>query len=239
MATDSEQGPLRRFYNKVSVAPAEGGAVVIHLDGRPVRTPQRETLAVPPSLGETLAEEWRSQGEHIDPTTMPLTRLANTAIDGVAWRRQAVRGDIAAMAETDLVVYRADWPAGLVERQKAAWDPIVAHAERRFGLRIVLAEGVMPVSQDERLQQGVEAALGDDPLRLAALHQLTTLTGSALTVLAHIDGAIDFETAWAIAHVDEDWNIKEWGEDAEAAARRALRKRDAALAATVLAATAG
>jgi len=226
--------PLRRFYSKARAGEPQGGLSPVLLDGRPVRTPAKALLATRPAIAERIAAEWAAQGETVDPLAMPLTRLANTAIDGVAGAIEPVKEDIAAIAGNDMILYRADWPEGLVARQRAHWDPVVDDAERRFGLRLVLTEGVMPVRQDDRLEPAVRAALPAEPLELAAMHQLTTLTGSAFIAVACRAGALSFEAAWAAAHVDEDWNIKAWGEDAEAAARRAARRRDAEAAATVL-----
>jgi chaperone required for assembly of F1-ATPase len=231
----SQVQPLKRFYAEATVARPEKGAAPVLLDGRPVRTPAKALLAAPPPVAERIAAEWNAQGETIDPTSMPLTRLANTAIDGVSAAVPAVQEDVAAIACNDLVLYRADRPEGLVARQRAAWDPVVQDAEDRFGVRLVLTEGVMPISQSPDLGPAVRRSLPDDPLSLAALHQLTTLTGSAFLALAVRSRSIAFADAWIAAHVDEDWNIMEWGEDAEAAARRAVRRRDAEAAAFVLA----
>ncbi|RAH97009.1 ATPase [Acuticoccus sediminis] len=226
--------PIRRFYKEATVAPHAGGEARILLDNRPVRTPAKAHLAAPPSIAERIAAEWNAQGDYILPISMPMTRLANTAIDGVTAALDPVKDDIAKMAQSDLVMYRADFPAGLVAEQKAHWDPVVAFAEDALGVRIMLAEGIMPVEQDPRLSEGVRRRLPATPLPLAAFHQLTTLTGSALTTLAFTEALLDFERAWQVAHVDEDWNIREWGEDAEAAARRAQRRKDAEAAAFVL-----
>ena len=226
--------PIRRFYKEATVDAAEGNAARVLIDGRPIRTPAKAHLAAPPAVAERIAAEWNAQGEHILPITMPMTRLVNTAIDGVATALEPVKDDIARMAHNDLVMYRADYPEGLVAAQKALWDPVVAHAERLLAVRIVLVEGVMPAEQDPRLAAAVRARLPRDPLALAAFHQLTTLTGSALAALAFAGRALDFETLWRTAHVDEDWNIDAWGEDAEAAERRAQRRRDAEAAAFVL-----
>ena len=199
-----------------------------------MRTPAKAHLSAPPPVAARIAAEWNAQGEHILPITMPMTRLVNTAIDGVAAAVDPVREDIAQMATNDLVMYRADFPAGLVAEQRALWDPVVTIAERLLGVRIVLVEGIMPADQDPRLAPAVRARLPEAPLPIAAFHQLTTLTGSALTALAFAEAAIDFNTLWRTAHVDEDWNIKAWGVDAEAADRRAQRRRDAEAAAFVL-----
>ncbi|WP_108659010.1 ATP12 family protein [Acuticoccus kandeliae] len=226
--------PLKRFYREARAELTADGSARILLDGRAVRTPARAHLAAHPAIAEAIAAEWNAQGDTIQPMSMPLTRLLNTAIDGVSQAAGPVKEDIVAVAGNDLVYYRADSPAGLVANQRTHWDPVVAGAERRFGVRIILAEGIMPVNQDQRLTDAVRASLPDAPAPLAALHQLTTLTGSALLALAIAAGELAFDDAWTAAHVDEDWNIREWGEDAEAAARRAARKRDAAAAAFVL-----
>lgn len=229
----TEPEPLKRFYQSAGVGETGEGATVL-LDGRPIRTPARAVLAVPHPVAERIAAEWNAQDDVIRPLTMPLTRLANSAIDGVSTAIEDVQGDIAEIAGNDLVFYRADWPAGLVAAQRARWDPLVRYGEERTGVRLVLAAGVMPVSQDPRFAEAIRASLPAEPLPLAALHQLTTLTGSALAALASADGTLSFEEAWAAAYVDEDWNVAEWGEDAEATARRAARSRDAEAAHFVL-----
>jgi len=227
----------KRFYKSAEAIEAESG-FELRLDGRSARTPARRALAVPrPEQGERLAAEWNAQGEHIDPATMPFTRLANVAIDGVADEMAAVRAQVAEYAGTDLVFYRAGEPDELVSRQRALWDPVLAWAEGRFGARFSLVEGVMPVSQPEEALLAVAASLEDvdEPLRLAALHTVTTLTGSALIALALAEGALDADTAWAAAHVDEDFNISQWGEDFEARRRREARHTEFSASAFVLA----
>ena len=219
----------KRFYTAVTVVAAEGGGFAVELDGRGLRTPLRRKLVVPTqALATLLAGEWEAQKERVDPATMPLTRLANTVIDGIADDPQAVRADLAGYIETDMLFYRAGYPDRLVERQGAAWDPVVADAEQRLGVRFLLAEGVMHVAQSPEaiaaFRRRIEAV--DDPFAIAALHQMTTLTGSALMPLAVAEGWLDADAAWTAAHVDEDWNIELWGSDAEAEARRTARFAD-------------
>ncbi|GAB5375216.1 MAG: ATP12 family chaperone protein [Acuticoccus sp.] len=226
--------PLRRFYDTASVGPAGEDGCSVLLDGRPVRTPARQALAAPAAIADAIAAEWNAQATHIHPLTMPLTRLANTAIDGVANAADAVAEEIVAIAGNDLLAYRADHPEGLVARQEELWDPLAADVARRFGVPLTVTAGIMPVNQDARLLAAVRTALPQAPLALTAVHQLTTLTGSALIAVSVADGRLPFADGWEAAHVEEDWNIREWGEDAEAAARRALRRRDAAAAAFVL-----
>ena len=226
----------RRFYTDVTVA-EEGGGHAIRLDGRPVRTPGKSPLAVPyQALAEAIAEEWRGQGGHIDPRTMPLTKLANTAIDGVARQPQAVIDDVLAHAKADLLCYRASGPEALLEAQARHWDPVVAWAGEALDAPLTLAEGVIHVAQPESSIAALRVAAERlDPFGLAALHVMTALTGSALLALAVVHKRLTPAEAWAAAHVDEDFQISQWGEDAEAKARRAARKRDFDAAARALA----
>ena len=223
------------FYAQAAFADAEGG-FRLTLDGRPANTPARKPLTLPTrALAERIAAEWGAQVEVIDPATMPLTRLVNTAIDGVADRHEAVADDLAAYAGTDLVAYRAGEPERLVQAQGAAWDPVIAWAHDALGVRLILSEGVMHVTQPETTVAALREAIHAmrDPFQLAALHTLTTLTGSLLIGLAVLRGRLTPDEAWAAAHVDETYQADVWGRDEEAEARRALRKVEFEAAATV------
>jgi chaperone required for assembly of F1-ATPase len=225
-----------RFYKDVSVKDEERGGASLQLDGKPVRTPGKAALTLPArALAEAIAAEWRAQGERIDPSTMPLTRLANSAIDGVVGREQAVADDIARHVGSDLVCYRAEGPKALVEAQRVHWDPVLAFARDELKAPLILSEGVVHVAQPEasltRIRQEIE---GLDPFSLAALHVMTALTGSALLALAVLRGKLTPEQAWQAAHVDEDFQISQWGEDAEAKARHEARWRDFHAAARLL-----
>lgn len=217
----------RRFYDDARLAIAEGGHSVL-LDGKPARTPGRLPLALPSrELAEAVAGEWREQGETIDAATMPLTRLANSTIDGVIPRSAEVAGDAARYATSDLICYRAEYPAGLVVLQKRHWDPVLAWIARELGLQFRTGVGIGHVAQPEATLREVErivAALA--PFPLAALHSMTTLMGSVLLALVHARGGLSMDATWEAAHVDEDWQISQWGADAEAAARRIARRRD-------------
>lgn len=225
----------KRFYKAVD-AKNTGGGTGLALDGKPVRTPGKAPLTLPtPALAEAIAEEWRTQGERIDPQSMPLTRLANSAIDGVAGREQAVIDDMLAFAASDLLCYRAEGPRGLTEVQAKYWDPVLAWAREALGAPMVLSEGVVHVAQPEAsLARLREQLNGHDAFSLAALHVLTSLSGSALLALAVALGRLTPEEAWQAAHVDEDFQISQWGEDEEAKARRENRWRDFAAAARML-----
>ncbi|MFC7052684.1 ATP12 family chaperone protein [Hansschlegelia quercus] len=215
----------KRFY-KAAEALEKDGLFAIALDGKTARTPARALLAMKARpLAEAVAAEWQAQEERIDPSTMPLTRLANVAIDGVAKEAAAVAAEIVRYAGSDLVCYRADTPDRLVARQATHWDPVLAFARDTLGARFVLAEGVMFVEQPAEALEAVSLAVPrDDAFTLAALSTLTTLTGSALVALALHRGHLSADSAWAAATVDEDWSAEIWGHDAEAAARQAFRR---------------
>jgi chaperone required for assembly of F1-ATPase len=224
----------RRFYTSADVIDGERGFEVI-LDGRPIRTPARHPLAFPnKALAEAAAAEWNAQGEFIEPEHMPLTRLANTIIDGVVAAPDAVAAEVAKYLGSDLLFYRADGPERLVARQKQLWDPVLKWAQDKLGARFVTGAGVMPLLEPEQALLAARAAIPREAWRLGAVHAVTTLTGSALLALALAYDAISCEAAWAAAHVDEDWNIELWGEDAVAAERRALRYAEMQAAAKVL-----
>lgn len=218
----------KRFYKEVAVDDAPDG-FLIRLDGRELKTPSRGLFHLPSrELAEAAAREWDAQTTHIDPGAMPLTRILNTALDGVIHVKDEVRQEILAYGGTDLLCYRADSPQGLVDAQNAAWSPYLAWIEKAHGARFVLAEGVMHVEQPEEttsILAGLLASL-DSAIVLSGLHVVTGLTGSLVLSLAVLEGEARPDDAWTAAHVDEDWNISQWGEDAEATRRRAARKAE-------------
>jgi chaperone required for assembly of F1-ATPase len=219
----------KRFYNTASVEKtSRGPGYAVLLDGRAVRTPKKQPLVVPTkALAEAIAAEWQAQGANIDPSTMPLSKLAITTIDGVAANAAAVADDIVKFAGSDLLSYRAEAPAELAVRQAHAWDPILRWADKELGAEFETGAGVMPIAQSRQAVDKIAAAVAPfEPFALAALHVMTTLTGSALLALAHAKGRLSAAEAWAAAHVDEDWQIARWGEDMEAAARRARRRAE-------------
>ncbi|MBE7201850.1 MAG: ATPase [Parafilimonas terrae] len=227
----------RRFYEQAGFTEDPHG-FRLTLDGRPANTPARNPLRLPTrALAERIAAEWAAQDTQIDPARMPLTRLANTAIDGVAPRLDAVAADLCAYAGTDLVAYRAGDPERLVAAQAAAWDPILDWARETFGARVILSEGVMHVTQPADTVRALSAAVEavTDPFQLAGLHTLTTLTGSLLIALAVLKGHLAPAEAWAAAHVDETYQAEVWGRDAEAEARLMVRRAEFDAAAEIVA----
>jgi chaperone required for assembly of F1-ATPase len=224
----------RRFYDHAGVVEGPDG-FAITLDDKPVRTPSGRPLVAPNrDIADGIVAEWDAQQETIDPLTMPLTRFANSVIDAVVDRIEAVTDDIAKYFGSDLLFYRAGHPEALVAREAAHWDPVVFWAADALGAHFILAEGIVHVRQPDSAIAAARAVLPTDPWSIAALHVVTTLTGSALLALALMRGVIDQDQAWAAAHVDEDWNIEKWGVDEEIAARRAARLVDFRAAAGIL-----
>jgi chaperone required for assembly of F1-ATPase len=222
----------KRFYKEVgtreAAAPVAPDAphYEITLDGRPMRTPAKKVFQVPgDELATAVADEWAAQETLIDPRTMPLTRLSNVVIDGVVDKPEALREEIAAYVMNDLVCYRADGPSGLIDLQARHWNGALDWAESELGARPALATGIMPVDQPDALRDGMHRAIAPlSPFALAAVHVITTMTGSALFAAMLVAGAIGEDELWTAAHVDEDWQITQWGKDAEAAERRAKRR---------------
>jgi chaperone required for assembly of F1-ATPase len=224
----------RRFYAAAGVGEEPGGFPIL-LDQRCARTPGRQSLRLPTrALAEAVAAEWDAQGEVIDPARMPLTRLANTIIDGVAATSGPVAAEITRYLRSDLLCYRAEAPEGLVARQSQLWNPVLDWARESLHARFVLSQGVTYVQQPDAAIAQAARAIPADPWQLGAAHAMCTLTGSALLALAVLYGRLTAGEAWTAAHVDEDWNMELWGRDALALERRAFRQAEMEAAATVL-----
>ena len=231
--------PVRRFYKAVEVGEADGRHALM-LDGRRARTPGRNPVsAASRALMLEVAAEWQRQSEIIDPAAMPLTRLLNSAIDGVAHTMAETRADILGYAGSDLICYRADEPETLAARQAQAFDPVLRWAAESLGARFNVTAAVMHVAQPPEALAAIGAALDayNDPVALAALSVMTTLTGSVVLALAVARGFLSADAAWRAAHVDEDFQAERWGEDAEAKARREARWREFEAAAMAVALT--
>jgi chaperone required for assembly of F1-ATPase len=239
-ARRSARAPQRkRFYKEAAVADADG-AFSITLDGRPIRTPSGRTVTVPNAeIAHAVAREWQAQGETIDPLTMPLTRFANSVVEAVVDRVDLVADDIAKYLQSDLLFYRAGHPEALVAREAEHWDPVLFWAADTLSAHFILAQGVVHARQPATAVAAARAALPADPWSVAALHVVTTLTGSALLALALEHGVLDADQVWAAAHVDEDWNAEHWGADDEALRARAARLVDFRAAVQILKAIEG
>lgn len=226
---------MKRFWKSTQAVEKDGGWCV-ELDGRPLRTPARELLSVPtPRMAEAIAAEWDGVGEQIDPRDMPLTGLANAAVDRVEPDKQAFARGLAKYAEADLAYYRAEGPRGLIERQAEHWDDLLAWGRRRFDVDFRTTSGLLHVDQPagtvQRLAHAVNAL---DSYRLAGLSPLITIGGSLLAALGVLEEAFTPEHAWEAVSVDERWQLEQWGSDEEAETALANRERDFLAAAQFL-----
>ena len=213
---------MKRFYKSVSVAPVDGSFAVL-LDGKPIQTPARTKLVLPrEALAQAIAAEWDSQGEEVIATTMPLLRLANTVIDGVAAHRADVIAAILRFGENDLLCYRAHQPPQLAERQRAGWDPLIDWVQQRYGAQMTVAIGLGHIDQTPETLAALRQALESlDPFTLGSLHVIASITGSLVLALAVADGFTTGTDAFALSRIDESYQAEKWGEDAEAAKRAA------------------
>ncbi|MCB1882647.1 MAG: ATPase [Geminicoccaceae bacterium] len=224
---------MKRFYEKVSTAPAEGGGFAVLLDGRPVRTPAKAPLLVPTlKLAEALAEEWRAQGGTVEPSSMPLNRLAASTVDLFPARLGDARREVVAYATTDLLCYRTPFPPDLAARQRAAWDPWLAWARAALGAALIATDGLAPVGQPKEALAALAATVeGLDPWRLMGLHAATRLAGSLVLGLAVAQGRLVPDAAFDAAFLEELYEIEAWGlTDAQARRHAALRAEFAAVA---------
>ena len=218
---------MRRFWKSAEVVEA-GEEFGITLDGRAVKTPARADLRVPTgALAAAIAAEWNECGETVDPRTMPLTGLANAAIDRVAPDKDGFAGGIARYGESDLTCYRAEGPDALVERQAESWDALLAWARRRYDVDFACVSGVMHVPQpDETVRKLGHAVATLDAFRLAGLAPLVTIGGSLVAGLAVLEEMMPAEDAWEAVSLDERWQLEQWGDDPEARAALDARRSD-------------
>ena len=226
---------MKRFWKEAAAARSgEGWGVA--LDGRPVRTPARVLLEVPSeALAQAIADEWADVGDALDPRQLPLTGLANAAIDRVAPDREAFVSNLAHYAQGDLACYRAEGTSALVARQEESWDALLGWARRRFDVDFCTTTGVIDVDQPAATVERLSHALAVlDPFRLAGLSPLVTIGGSLLAALAVLEEALTPDGAWAVVTVDDRWQFEQWGADAEALAAIENRRQDFLAAARFL-----
>lgn len=221
----SEWAP-KRFWKTATAVPA-GAGFTVHLDSRPVRTPAKAALVVPTqAVAEAIALEWDAQQGVLRPDTMPLTRMANSAIDKVAVLHPQVVAEVAGFGGSDLLCYRADAPEDLVTRQQQGWDPLLDWAADQLQAPLARTAGVMHVAQpDASLHRLAALVAAQNAFRLTALHDLVAITGSLILGLAITQGRLSADEAWALARIDEDFQSEQWGIDDEAAEHAAFRRR--------------
>lgn len=228
---------MKRFYKTVAVAPVDdGNGHEIHLDGRPVRTPLRNALQVPgEALASAIVDEWDAQEDEIAVDSMPVTRIAATAVDRVRGDRSGYTDQIAAYAETDLVCYRAPAPSGLVVMQSRSWQPLLDWSRETYGADLKVTEGLSPIDQNPEAVGRLRTALDDhDDFELAALSVATAASGSLVIGLALVRERIDARAAYEASQLDESYQNEIWGVDAEAEKRREVLRADLDVAARFL-----
>lgn len=221
--TGRESAPpkQRRVYKTVSTR-EEGAAFAIHLDGKPARTPLRHPLVAPTrSLAQAVAAEWDAQDPHIDPQTMPLTRLLATSIDRIEQQRQAVIAQLVSYVGADVICYRASHPEDLRTRQRNMWQPVLDWLLREHDIAMTSSEGLMPVSQppDVALRLGGTLEAMNDA-RLTVFQACAAATSSLALSLALVSKFLSADEVFAAAFLDEIYQAEKWGEDAAALARR-------------------
>lgn len=227
-------GP-KRFWTDVDVVEVEG-ALSVALDGRAIKTPAKQSFLLPTrALADAVADEWRAQTEVMDPRAMPQTRYVNSVLDGIAPRRAAVVETVAAYGGSDLLCYRAEHPDALIERQNARWDPVLDWSRSEFDAPMMLASGVMPISQPESsLKNLAQAVLAHNNFELTGLHDLVSISGSLVLGLAVSAGRLEVADALALSRLDDDWQIEQWGEDEEASKTAAIKAQEFAEAARLI-----
>ena len=226
----------KRFYKDVTAGPVDGGFVVT-LDGRPVRTPGKKLAVVVPAaaIATAMAEEWAAQGEFIDPATMPMVRLVNSAVESGEEMIPAFREEVIKFAGSDLLLYRAESPRELVSEQELLWDNALTVLARHFGISFQPTMGIIHQAQPKAtLDRLAEVLVGENLLVMTALVSITGLTGSGLLAIGLWNKLFSPDQVWKAAHVDEDYQIAQWGQDEEAADRRAKRRVEFDTAVAVL-----
>jgi chaperone required for assembly of F1-ATPase len=226
---------MKRFWKAAVAVPVDGGSA-IELDGRRIKTPAKAELVVPTAvLADAIAAEWNGCGDDVEPRAMPLTGLANAAIDRIAPDKESFAAGIASYGESDLVCYRAEGPETLVRRQAESWDVLLSWARRRYDVDFTCQPGIMHVPQPrDTVRKLGHAVAALDACQLAGLSLLVTIGGSLIAGLAVLEEMMPAEAAWEAVSLDDRWQLEQWGDDAEALAALDLRRRDFLAAAKFL-----
>ena len=225
----------KRFYTNSGTAVVDGGFSVT-LDGRATRTPGRTPVVVPSAaLAQRMADEWAAQGERINADLMPVVRLVNSALELGSTKLPTLRDEIVKYAGNDLMLYRAESPRELVEAEEALWDAALVKLARHFGVAFQPTIGIVHQPQPPAtLARLAEAVAHDGLLATTALVSITSLTGSGLLAIGLRHGLFTPDEVWTAAHVDEDYNMRLWGEVDDAALRRQKRRSEFDAAVAVL-----
>ncbi len=235
---------FERFYAQASweavppgAAGRAGAGFRVLLDGQAVKTPAKAEMALPTqALAEAIAAEWQAQGEAVESRSLVLTGLAWTAIDRVGPGRERIVDELAGYGAHDLVCYRTETPADLAARQRERWQPLLDWAARALDAPLAVTTGVVSIEQPPAALAALRRAVAArHDFELAALGAAATAAGSLVIALALAEGRIDAAAAFDAAQLDESYQIERWGEDPEAARRRAAIKADLASAARFVA----
>ena len=226
-ATPAKQMGRHRVYKTVEVTETENGFGVA-LDGRALHTPgQSVLLTTVNALADAVAAEWDAQQEANDPASMPLTKLLNTTVDRIAPRRTEIVSELLQFVATDTLCYRAESPESLVERQSMIWQPVLDWFAATYGIVLSTGPGLMPVGQSTESVTHMDQVLSSrDDLALTAIQASAALTGSLVLALALVDQRLSGAEVFAIAQLDETWQMEQWGEDSEAIDRRSSLESD-------------
>jgi len=218
---------LKRFWKSAAVVEVDGGYAV-EIDGRRVKTPARADLKVPAkALADAIAVEWNECADEFDPRAMPMTGLANAAIDRIAPDKGQFAAGLARYGESDLTCYRAEGPETLVERQSESWDALLGWARRRYDVDFSTCSGVMHIPQPEETVRKLGHAVASlDAFHLAGLSPLVTIGGSLVAGLSVLERMMPAAEAWEAVSLDDRWQMEQWGADAEAQAALDARRSD-------------
>jgi chaperone required for assembly of F1-ATPase len=215
----------KRFWKAANVVP-DGPGFTVELDGRRLKTPAKASLTVPTQgMAQAIADEWDAQGEEVNPQTMPFTRSANAAIDKVVHQHAEVADMLAAYGDSDLLCYRAEGPAELVQRQADEWDPALDWAADQLGVRLLVRDGIVHIAQpDKALATLAKQVHQMTAFQLAAFHDLVSLSGSLVLGFAVIHSWKPADEIWNMSRLDELWQQEQWGSDDEADAMADIKR---------------
>ncbi len=223
---------MKRFYKTAAVVDMAGSGheqgFLIALDGKEIKTPEkRQGLSPTRALAEAICAEWNEQGDKIDPASMLMAKLQNTALDRVHTRRNDLIAELVKYAGTDLLCYRAEFPEDLARQQADLWQPLLDWVGQNHDIKLVVTTGILHVPQDSGELEKLDGFLGGlDSFHLAAFHNITTLCGSVSIALNVLGGNISAEQAWAAAELDENYQTRQWGKDNEAIFRQENMKKE-------------
>lgn len=217
----------KRVYKTVALLETDDGFGVA-LDGRQMHTPSKsKLLTASRALAQAICDEWDSQGDFIDPGSMPLTKLLNSATDRIKPDPATIISGLLGYFDTDLLCYRAANPADLSELQSSVWQPVLDWLNEAHDIDLSVGTGVMPFAHDAAAHGRAEAFLMDcNVTKLTGVQATAGLTASLSLGFALVEQRLSGAEVAAAATLDETWQMEKWGEDQEALDRVALLATD-------------